>query len=151
EFLFSFLLSSRLFMRPHELLGKLLASVTEGKCLETLVALLAEWTQKFPYDYRDERMMNHVKHIVARCSNSHLEAIVSQVLSALLQRLTDLEQHEADLRACQTNSDKVVAPLNCPTATQYAQILCRLEKKLAKHIGPEEFVQCSSMVLLDKQ
>ncbi|XP_030246650.1 ras-GEF domain-containing family member 1B-like, partial [Drosophila navojoa] len=138
-------------MRPHELLGKLLASVTEGKCLETLVALLAEWTQKFPYDYRDERMMNHVKHIVARCSNSHLEAIVSQVLSALLQRLTDLEQHEADLRACQTNSDKVVAPLNCPTATQYAQILCRLEKKLAKHIGPEEFVQCSSMVLLDKQ
>ncbi|XP_023170931.2 uncharacterized protein LOC111599494 isoform X2 [Drosophila hydei] len=151
EFLFSFLLSSRLFMRPHELLGKLLASVAEGKCLETLVALLAEWTQKFPYDYRDERMMNHVKHIVARCSNSHLEAIVSQVLSALLQRLTDLEQHEADLRACQTNSDKVVAPINCPTATQYAQILCRLEKKLAKHIGPEEFVQCSSMVLLDKQ
>lgn len=53
-------------MRPHELLGKLLASVAEGKCLETLVALLAEWTQKFPYDYRDERMMNHVKHIVAR-------------------------------------------------------------------------------------
>ncbi|XP_002003723.3 uncharacterized protein LOC6577786 [Drosophila mojavensis] len=151
EFLFSFLLSSRLFMRPHELLGKLLASVAEGKCLETLVALLAEWTQKFPYDYRDERMMNHVKHIVARCSNSHLEAIVSQVLSALLQRLTDLEQHEADLRACQTSSDKVVAPINCPTATQYAQILCRLEKKLAKHIGPEEFVQCSSMVLLDKQ
>lgn len=118
-------------MRPHELLGKLLASVAEDKCLETLVALLAEWTQKFPYDYRDERMMNHVKHIVARwagfnlivtieeiylmdythrvcrCSNSHLEAIVSQVLSALLQRLTDLEQHEADLRACQTNSDKV--------------------------------------------
>ncbi|XP_030555345.1 uncharacterized protein LOC115758735 [Drosophila novamexicana] len=151
EFLFSFLLSSRLFLRPHELLGKLLASVADGQCLETLVALLAEWTQKFPYDYRDERMMSHVKHIVARCSDSHLEVVVSQVLSALLQRLTDLEQHEADLRACQTNNEKLVAPINCPTATQYAQILCRLEKKLAKHIGPEEFVQCSSMVLLDKQ
>ncbi|XP_064538970.1 uncharacterized protein LOC135428787 isoform X2 [Drosophila montana] len=151
EFLFSFLLSSRLFLRPHELLGKLLAAVADGQCLETLVALLAEWTQKFPYDYRDERMMSHVKHIVARCSDSHLEVVVSQVLSALLQRLTDLEQHEADLRACQTNNDKLVAPINSPTATQYAQILCRLEKKLAKHIGPEEFVQCSSMVLLDKQ
>ncbi|EDW63779.2 uncharacterized protein [Drosophila virilis] len=151
EFLFSFLLSSRLFLRPHELLGKLLASVSDGQCLETLVALLAEWTQKFPYDYRDERMMSHVKHIVSRCSDSHLEVVVSQVLSALLQRLTDLEQHEADLRACQTNNEKLVAPINCPTATQYAQILCRLEKKLAKHIGPEEFVQCSSMVLLDKQ
>lgn len=42
-------------------------------------------------------------------------------------------------------------PLNCPTATQYAQIVCRVEKKLAKHIGGEEFLQCSSMILLDKQ
>ncbi|XP_023031658.1 ras-GEF domain-containing family member 1B isoform X2 [Drosophila willistoni] len=160
EFIFSFLLSSRLFLRPHELLGKLLDSVPDSECLESLVALLAEWTQKFPYDYRDERMMNHVKHIVARCSQSHLEAVVSQILSALLKRLTDLERHEADLRACQqTNSEnnKVataaapVTPLNSPTATQYAQIVCRLEKKLAKHIGAEEFLQCSSMILLDKQ
>lgn len=39
----------------------------------------------------------------------------------------------------------------CRTSTQYAQILCRIEKKLAKHIGPEEFLQCSSNILLDKQ
>ncbi|XP_070073694.1 uncharacterized protein [Drosophila takahashii] len=152
EFVFSFLLSCRLFLRPHELLGRLLDSVPDSECLESLVSVLAEWTMKFPYDYRDERMMSHVKHIVARCSNSHLEAAVSQTLSALLKRLTDLERHEADLRACQTN-DKSAAetPLNCPTATQYAQIVCRLEKKLAKHIGGEEFLQCSSMILLDKQ
>lgn len=130
EFVFSFLLSCRLFLRPHELLGRLLDSVPDSECLESLVSLLAEWTMKFPYDYRDERMMSHVKHIVARwgetafqmapnhqlksstrfpphrCSNSHLEAAVSQTLSALLKRLTDLERHEADLRACQTN-DKV--------------------------------------------
>lgn len=111
-----------------------------------------------------------------RCSTSHLEDVVSQVLSALLNRLTDLERHEADLRACQSDKDKdkvsfvvarndsncnweqfpnvfpqQVAPLKCLIATQYAQILCRLEKKLAKHIGPEEFLQCSNMVLLDKQ
>ncbi|KAH8271792.1 hypothetical protein KR044_005467 [Drosophila immigrans] len=170
DFLFSFLLCSRLFQRPHELLGKLLDSVPESGCLEALVALLSEWTLKFPYDYRDERMMNHVKHIVVRCSHTHLEVVVSQVLSALLNRLTDLERHEGDLRACQTSSEKVsisiimndcninnkifsqpTAPLNCLTATQYAQILCRLEKKLAKHIGPEEFLQCSNMVLMDKQ
>ncbi|XP_039149528.1 uncharacterized protein LOC6730837 isoform X2 [Drosophila simulans] len=152
EFVFSFLLSCRLFLRPHELLGRLLDSVPDSECLESLVSLLAEWTMKFPYDYRDERMMSHVKHIVARCSNSHLEAAVSQTLSALLKRLTDLERHEADLRACQTN-DKSASetPLNCPTATQYAQIVCRVEKKLAKHIGGEEFLQCSSMILLDKQ
>ncbi|XP_016945998.3 uncharacterized protein [Drosophila suzukii] len=152
EFVFSFLLSCRLFLRPHELLGRLLDSVPDSECLESLVSVLAEWTLKFPYDYRDERMMSHVKHIVARCSNSHLEAAVSQTLSALLKRLTDLERHEADLRACQTNEKSTAdTPLNCPTATQYAQIVCRLEKKLAKHIGGEEFLQCSSMILLDKQ
>ncbi|XP_064539820.1 uncharacterized protein LOC135429446 [Drosophila montana] len=85
-------------------------------------------------------------------ANSHLETIVSQVLSALLNRLTELEQHEADLRACQTNTtDMLIANPNCPTATQYEQILCRLEKKLAKNVGPEEFLQCSSLVLFDEQ
>lgn len=74
EFLFSFLLSSRLFMRPHELLGKLLDSVSDERSLEVFVALLSEWTQKFPYDYRDERMMNHVKHIVARWGGDSLPA-----------------------------------------------------------------------------
>ncbi|XP_059220669.1 uncharacterized protein LOC106082724 [Stomoxys calcitrans] len=156
EFIFSFLLSSRLYLRPHELLGKLLSSVPDSESLESLVALLAEWTNKFPYDYRDERMMSHVKHIVARCSNTRLEAVVSEILSALLKRLTDLEIHEEELRACQattaTPADKSDTKLfSCPTSTQYAQILCRIEKKLAKHIGPEEFVQCSSNVLLDKQ
>jgi len=66
EFVFSFLLSCRLFLRPHELLGRLLDSVPDSECLESLVSVLAEWTLKFPYDYRDERMMSHVKHIVAR-------------------------------------------------------------------------------------
>lgn len=37
------------------------------------------------------------------------------------------------------------------TSSQYAQILCRIEKKLAKHVGPEEFVQCNSNILLSKQ
>lgn len=60
-------------------------------------------------------------------------------------------QLENSLTSPSALSTQLVAPLNCPTATQYAQILCRLEKKLAKHIGPEEFLQCSSMILLDKQ
>uniref|UniRef100_A0A1B0FGP8 N-terminal Ras-GEF domain-containing protein n=1 Tax=Glossina morsitans morsitans TaxID=37546 RepID=A0A1B0FGP8_GLOMM len=152
EFIFSFLLSSRLYLRPHVLLGKLLSSVPDSESLESLVAFLAEWTNKFPYDYRDERMMSHVKHIVARCSHTRLEATVSEILSALLKRLTDLERHEEELRSCQITADKSETKLfECRTSTQYAQILCRIEKKLAKHIGPEEFLQCSSNILLDKQ
>ncbi|XP_055839555.1 ras-GEF domain-containing family member 1B [Episyrphus balteatus] len=150
DFVFSFILSSRLFLRPHELLGKLLSSVPDSESLATLAALLAEWTHRFPYDFRDERIMSHVKHIVSRCSNTGLEELVSEILSALLKRLTELEKHEGDLRACQSNTDKIDL-IDCPTASHYAQILCRIERKLAKHVGPEEFLQCSNNVLLDKQ
>lgn len=66
EFVFSFLLSSRLFIRPHDLLGRLLLNVPEEEPLDRLVALLSIWTNTFPYDFRDERIMCHVKHIVAR-------------------------------------------------------------------------------------
>lgn len=66
EYIFSFLLSSRLFVRPHELLGRLLAGVPELEPLDRLVGLLGIWTNTFPYDFRDERIMCHVKHIVAR-------------------------------------------------------------------------------------
>lgn len=69
EFIFSFLLSSRLFLHPYELLGKLISRVPENESLDTLVSFLAEWTNRFPYDFRDERIMNHVKHIVARYSS----------------------------------------------------------------------------------
>lgn len=34
--------------------------------LECLVRFLGVWTTKFPYDFRDERIMSHVKHIVAK-------------------------------------------------------------------------------------
>jgi hypothetical protein len=30
-----------------------------------------------------------------------------------------------------------------PNSTMLAQILCRIERRYAKHVGPEEFVQCS--------
>lgn len=96
EYIFSFLLSSRIFLPPHELLGRLLvdimvvavpevedhnaisplATTTAGvaggtaeenlPALECLVKFLGVWTTKFPYDFRDERIMSHVKHIVAK-------------------------------------------------------------------------------------
>lgn len=44
--MFSFLLSSRIFIQPHELLGKLIESVPENdESLERLVVLMKEWTK----------------------------------------------------------------------------------------------------------
>lgn len=46
SFIFSFLLSSRVFIQPHELLEKLIESVPENdESLERLVALMKEWTR----------------------------------------------------------------------------------------------------------
>lgn len=67
-YLFAFLLSSRLFIKPHDLLARVrslcetqqgLGSTTSGstqpglfRFAEHLVQLLAEWTETFPYDFR---------------------------------------------------------------------------------------------------
>lgn len=107
DFIFSFLLSSRFFIRPYEILGRLLTSIPEGESLERLVEVLKFWTKTFPYDFRDERVMGHVKHIVAKCADTGLENEVSELLRALLTRLTDLERHEEELRACQSSNEKV--------------------------------------------
>ncbi|XP_049288141.1 ras-GEF domain-containing family member 1B-like isoform X2 [Anopheles funestus] len=149
DYVFSFLLSARFFIRSYELLGKLLESIPEPEPLERIVPLLGVWTRMFPYDFRDERMMNHVKHIVARCADTKLANVVPQLLCALLARLTELENHEEELRSYQSTVDNKTESISWPTATQLAQLVCRIERKLAKHVGPEEFVQCSPNLLKD--
>lgn len=32
-----------------------------------------------------------------------------------------------------------------------AQILCKMERRLSKHVGPEEFLQCSQFLLRDNK
>ncbi|XP_053677348.1 ras-GEF domain-containing family member 1B [Anopheles nili] len=149
DYVFSFLLSARFFIRSYELLGKLLESIPDPEPLERIVPLLGVWTRMFPYDFRDERMMNHVKHIVARCADTKLAKVVPQLLCALLARLTELENHEEELRSYQSTVDNKTESVSWPTATQLAQLLCRIERKLARHVGPEEFVQCSPNLLKD--
>lgn len=38
-----------------------------------------------------------------------------------------------------------------PSSSKLAQLLCHVEKKFAKHIGPEEFVQCSQNLIKEEQ
>lgn len=66
DLVFSILLSTRFFIKPHELLGVLLSDVPELDCMDSIVELLKLWTEMFPYDFRDERIMNHVKHIASK-------------------------------------------------------------------------------------
>lgn len=37
-----------------------------------------------------------------------------------------------------------------PSSSKLAQLLCHVEKKFAKHIGPEEFVQCNPNLIKEQ-
>jgi len=37
------------------------------KIVSNLVQLLGEWSELFPYDFREERMMGHVRAITEKC------------------------------------------------------------------------------------
>ncbi|XP_037302701.1 ras-GEF domain-containing family member 1B-B-like, partial [Manduca sexta] len=80
SFTFTFLLCSRLFVKPHELLNKLCKryfktydKIGKGEVKDlvekelndmiALVRVLSQWTSMFPYDFRDDRVMALVRSI----------------------------------------------------------------------------------------
>ncbi|KAK7866810.1 hypothetical protein R5R35_005243 [Gryllus longicercus] len=165
-YLFAFLLSSRLFIKPHELLGEVCAVCEAqqklgerspaakerlGRFIPHLVQLLAEWTETFPYDFRDERVMAHVRSITQKCVTAEpgIRKEVSTLLQNLLHRLTTLEKYEEFLQRvnaeASTNSVENLSPVDvtelCPSPTLLAQQLTHIELERLSYIGPEEFVQ----------
>lgn len=110
-YIFTFLLSSRLFMHPYELMSKvchlcmeqqrlgdpqadkvrvvgvvvvIVVGVVVGvgvyvsvlrfqkrvrKITPKILQLLTEWTETFPYDFRDERMMRSLKELTHRLAS----------------------------------------------------------------------------------
>ncbi|XP_039342121.1 ras-GEF domain-containing family member 1C isoform X4 [Mauremys reevesii] len=79
-YIFTFLLSSRLFIEPHELLSRVCHKCVEQQRLDDpvldkarirkfgpkLLQLLTEWTETFPYDFQEERMIGHLKDMIDR-------------------------------------------------------------------------------------
>uniref|UniRef100_A0A2K6T818 RasGEF domain family member 1B n=1 Tax=Saimiri boliviensis boliviensis TaxID=39432 RepID=A0A2K6T818_SAIBB len=82
-YIFTFLLSSRLFMHPYELMAKVCHLCVEHQQLSDpdsdknqmrkiapkILQLLTEWTETFPYDFRDERMMRNLKDLAHRIAS----------------------------------------------------------------------------------
>ncbi|XP_050312451.1 ras-GEF domain-containing family member 1B-like isoform X1 [Anthonomus grandis grandis] len=160
-YLFAFLLSARLFIKPHDLLSKVrhLGEQQQGlapqqtRFAEKMVQLLAEWTEQFPYDFRDERMMDHVRKVTQQCCaiDPALRSNVSLLLHNLHPKLASLEEYEQLLEK-QTNSTITATSSDeniscpdvsevCPSPEKLAQQLTHLELERLSFIGPEEFVQ----------
>lgn len=143
-YIFAFLLSSRLYIKPHALLAQVVrlcmlqqnladqkltkvsgafswvvastggliaffARMTQeklGRFCPHMVQLLSEWMETFPYDFRDERVMQHVRQLTQRCValDPSLRRDVSQMLHNLLHRLTALEKYEEFLEKINTEA-----------------------------------------------
>ncbi|XP_037045635.1 ras-GEF domain-containing family member 1B-A-like isoform X1 [Bradysia coprophila] len=127
SYLFAFLLSARLFIRPHELLTKIsqlcdiqqsLTPSTQSQCTTNtqelsrfakhFVQLLAEWIETFPYDFRDDRLMQQVRSMTQKCINvdGNLRKEVSAMLQNLLHRLNVLDQYEEHLGRMNVGTDR---------------------------------------------
>ncbi|XP_054258079.1 ras-GEF domain-containing family member 1B-like [Macrosteles quadrilineatus] len=150
-FLFAFLLSSRLFLPPNQLLGQLAflsdisKSSTEEGPIPRLVQLLAEWMETFPYDFRDDRVMAHVRAIIRKCVTGGGTEEVSAILQTLLDRLTALQRYEEFLQrlGCEQTelaNKKEIMDL-CSKPDELAQQLTVIELERLSYIGPEEFLQ----------
>ncbi|CAH0716154.1 unnamed protein product, partial [Brenthis ino] len=166
SFTFTFLLCSRLFVKPHELLAKLCKryfknydKVGKNEMKElvdkeiadmvALVRVLNQWTSMFPYDFRDDRVMALVRSITQRCAAEHMASIrseVSSMLERLLDKLTALEQYEETLMEVPQVSSVDQLPLGDIltlglTPVELANQLTIVELHRLSFVGPEEFVQ----------
>ncbi|EDW70023.1 ras-GEF domain-containing family member 1B [Drosophila virilis] len=64
------------------------------------IRLLSEWIEIFPYDFRDERLMQQVRILARKCVyiDNSLGKQVSRILQLLVARLKALEQYEEFLQ-----------------------------------------------------
>ncbi|KAM8765370.1 ras-GEF domain-containing family member 1C isoform 2-T2 [Rhynchonycteris naso] len=156
-YIFTFLLSSRLFIEPQELLARVCHLCIEQQQLDKpvldkvqvrkfgpkLLQLLAEWTETFPRDFQEESTIRHVKDMAYRRR-------MHQLLQALHQKLEALGQGPDSL----LGADKPLSYKTKPSASIHrellgvccdpymlAQQLTHVELARLRYIGPEEFVQ----------
>uniref|UniRef100_A0A452VKA3 RasGEF domain family member 1C n=1 Tax=Ursus maritimus TaxID=29073 RepID=A0A452VKA3_URSMA len=165
-YIFTFLLSSRLFIEPRELLARVCHLCIEQQQLDQpvldkarvrkfgpkLLQLLAEWTETFPRDFQEESTIGHLKDVMGRiapCDEAYRKRM-QQLLQALHQRLAAQGQGPEGL----LGADKPVSYRTKPPASIHrellgvcsdpytlAQQLTHVELERLRHIGPEEFVQ----------
>ncbi|XP_034518788.1 ras-GEF domain-containing family member 1A isoform X2 [Ailuropoda melanoleuca] len=137
-YIFTFLLSSRVFIPPHDLLARVgQICLEQRQQLETgsektklksfsakIVQLLKEWTEAFPYDFQDEKAMAELKaitHRVTQCDeeNGTVKKAIAQMTQSLLLSLaarSQLQELREKLRSPAMDKGSVLKAK--PPATQ---------------------------------
>ncbi|XP_025145621.2 ras-GEF domain-containing family member 1B isoform X3 [Bubalus bubalis] len=134
-YIFTFLLSSRLFMHPYELMAKVCHLCVEHQRLSDpnsdknqirkiapkILQLLTEWTETFPYDFRDERMMRNLKDLAHRIASGEetYRKNVQQMIQCLIRKLAALSQYEEVLaKISSTSTDRLTVLKTKPQSIQ---------------------------------
>ncbi|XP_045069963.1 ras-GEF domain-containing family member 1B-A isoform X2 [Coregonus clupeaformis] len=170
KYIFPFLLSSRLFIQPHELMSKVCHLCLEQRRLSDpqadtmrirkmapkILQLLQEWTETFSYDFRDERLMRSLKELTQRLASGDelYRKMVHQMIQVLIRKLTSLSHYEEALvKINATATDRLTVLKAKPQAIQrdmlsicndpftMAQQLTHIELERLSYIEPEEFIQ----------
>ncbi|RXN21384.1 ras-GEF domain-containing family member 1B-B-like protein [Labeo rohita] len=174
SYIFTFLLSSRLFLHPFELMSRVCYLCvdhhrvgdpqTDKKRIREMapkiVQLLTEWTETFPYDFRDERMMRSLKEMTHRLAfgDELSRRAMQRLIQRLLRKLTTLGQYEESLATSSATAAAMDRPLALKSKQQlvrrddcvlnlcddpfvFAQQLTHIEMERLGYIGPEEFVR----------
>ncbi|XP_054613152.1 ras-GEF domain-containing family member 1B-A-like [Dunckerocampus dactyliophorus] len=168
---FNFLLSSRLFLRPYDLMTRVCRLCLEQRrsgddlpdqirfyeMAQKLVQLMTEWTETFPYDFSDERIMGCLgeitHHVISQDEYSLRD--IQQVTHRLKKRLSVLVQYEEEFPALNSVLAEHPASLKsknesgqrsgilsvCDDPVILAQQLTHIELDRMSLIGPEEFIQ----------
>ncbi|XP_071986840.1 ras-GEF domain-containing family member 1A isoform X1 [Engystomops pustulosus] len=114
-YIFTFLLSARVFIHPHEILAKVgqicikqkqqLEAGTEADKAKLksfaakIIQLLREWTETFPFDFQDERARKELKEIAQRITqcdeeNGTIKKSISQMTQNVLLVLSTRGQYQ---------------------------------------------------------
>ncbi|KAK0156482.1 Ras-GEF domain-containing family member 1B-A [Merluccius polli] len=165
-YIFTFLLSSRLFLPPYQLMSTVCRLVLDPRhddpqadkmrireLAPKMVQLLREWASSFPHDFHDERMISSLKDITQHLAT--MDQVYRKALGQILQDVTrsiavQSRYQEVLLRSvaaeCRTvMKTKLRAQRDllsvCNDPFTLAQQLTHIELDRLSNIGPEEFIQ----------
>jgi len=168
SFAFSFLLSSRLYLTPTQLLAEfsrraeqlshMMSADSLPPFVSNLVRILSNWITWFPYDFQEESMMSRVRKLSQLCTSldATVQSRMTQLLASLLKHLTAVQKHKqyvfkvrqaqqsGELTSLPADSHTAILPVDlCQvsvTAEAMAQQLTHIELLYLSFIGPDEFV-----------
>ncbi|PAA56800.1 hypothetical protein BOX15_Mlig027185g2, partial [Macrostomum lignano] len=161
---FTFLLTSRLFVAPADLLFELSQchlAMPHGqerrRLVEHSLALLDQWTKLFPYDFLGRKMSEVLRALCESLARESTDASkrLADLTASLLARLTAAAQAEAELlRHFEVGLRRLQEPPSagvqdavagllaiCSDPAVLADQLTIAELERLRHLGPEELLQ----------